>query len=69
MSSVNKFFTPQRRHTMIAEAAYYLAQQRNFQPGDPLQDWLRAEKLIDQKWQHPKLALRQLNEPELVDAT
>lgn len=31
----------------IAEAAYYLAQQRGFSGGDPVQDWLEAERIID----------------------
>jgi len=33
----------QDRHRMIAEAAYYRAQQRGFCGGDPVQDWLEAE--------------------------
>ena len=36
----------QRRH-MIAEAAYYRAEHRGFDGGDPLQDWLVAESEID----------------------
>ena len=36
----------QREH-MIAEAAYYIAEHRNFQGGDPGQDWLQAEAEID----------------------
>lgn len=31
---------------MIAEAAYYRAEQRNFEPGDAVQDWLEAEQAI-----------------------
>ena len=31
----------------IAEAAYFLAQQRGFSDGDPVQDWLEAERMID----------------------
>lgn len=31
----------------IAEAAYFLAQQRGFFGGDPMQDWLEAERMID----------------------
>ena len=34
------------RYKMICEAAYYRAEQRNFQ-GDDMQDWLRAEQEID----------------------
>jgi hypothetical protein len=35
--------SPEQRHQMIAEAAYYRAQQRGFSGGDPLQDWIEAE--------------------------
>jgi hypothetical protein len=31
---------------MIATAAYYLAERRNFTPGCELEDWLAAEKQI-----------------------
>ena len=41
------------RSRMIAEAAYYLAEQRGFSGGDPVQDWLDAEAIIDQM-QTPK---------------
>ena len=36
------------RTSMIAEAAYYIAEQRGFSGGDPVQDWLDAETQIDQ---------------------
>lgn len=36
-----------RRAVMIAEAAYYLAEKRNFRPGGELADWLAAEREID----------------------
>lgn len=32
-----------RRHAMIAEAAYYRAERRGFDPGHELEDWLAAE--------------------------
>jgi hypothetical protein len=32
---------------MIAEAAYFRAERRGFQRGDPLDDWLQAEAEID----------------------
>jgi hypothetical protein len=38
---------PERRHQMIAEAAYYRAQQRLFESGYELEDWLAAEDQID----------------------
>lgn len=37
---------PQRRR-MIAEAAYYRAEQRGFEGGDPVADWLEAEAEVD----------------------
>jgi hypothetical protein len=37
------------RHRMIAEAAYSLAEQRGFQSGQEILDWLEAEKEIDRK--------------------
>jgi len=38
----------QDRYVMIAEAAYYRAEKRQFAPGDPLLDWLEAEAEVDQ---------------------
>lgn len=35
------------RHNMIAEAAYYTAEQRGSGPGDELADWLMSERRID----------------------
>jgi CheY-like chemotaxis protein len=37
------------RMRMIQEAAYFLAVQRGFSDGDPVQDWLKAEQNIDRK--------------------
>lgn len=38
--------TPEQRDQMIAEAAYYQAEGRHFEGGDPVQDWLAAETEI-----------------------
>lgn len=35
------------RHSMIATAAYYRAEQRGFKTGSEMQDWLEAEAEID----------------------
>lgn len=32
--------------SMVEEAAYYLAEQRGFEPGHELKDWLQAEHLV-----------------------
>lgn len=37
----------QKRHTMIKQAAYFKAEHRGFAPGHELQDWLEAQKKID----------------------
>lgn len=39
--------TPERRHQLIAEAAYLRAESRDFNTDDPVSDWLAAEKEID----------------------
>ena len=35
--------------SMIAEAAYYRAERRGFEGGDPVQDWLAAEAEVDEQ--------------------
>ena len=39
--------TPAQRHAMIAELAYFRAESRGFQGGDPVEDWLIAEREVD----------------------
>ena len=39
----------QERFKMIAEAAYYNAELRDFKDGDPDLDWYLAEEQIDQQ--------------------
>ena len=40
---------PEDRQSMIAKAAYFRAQQRHFQPGHELEDWLAAESEVDRR--------------------
>jgi hypothetical protein len=47
--------TPQERHRMIAEAAYFRAERRGFQGGCPLEDWFAAEGDIDRLYFQPAL--------------
>jgi hypothetical protein len=35
------------RRSMIAQAAYYRAEQRGFEPGHEAEDWLAAEGEVD----------------------
>ena len=40
---------PEERHRMIAETAYFLAQERGFHGGDPVSDWIEAERRVDRQ--------------------
>ncbi len=42
-----KRVSAQAREQMIAVAAYYRAQRRNFDPGQELEDWLEAEAEVN----------------------
>lgn len=39
--------TPEQRYCMIADIAYFRAEKRGFVDGDPVQDWVEAEREID----------------------
>jgi Protein of unknown function (DUF2934) len=39
--------SPALREEMIREAAYYRAEKRGFQGGDPLADWLSSEEEVN----------------------
>jgi hypothetical protein len=39
--------SPEQRCQMIEQAAYFRAEKRGFQGGDPVADWLLAETQID----------------------
>lgn len=47
VGSALKPVTADRRRAMIAEAAYYIAEQRGFGAGNDVEDWLLAEKQVD----------------------
>jgi hypothetical protein len=42
-------FSDFERHAATAEAAYYLALARGFAPGQELDDWLAAEKALEEE--------------------
>jgi hypothetical protein len=42
------FDESERRHEMIAQAAYFRAEGRHFAPGREREDWLAAEAEVDQ---------------------
>lgn len=45
--SSEMFMAGEDRYRMIAEAAYYRAEERGFMPGNEIADWLAAEADID----------------------
>lgn len=45
-----KTISPEQRHAMISEAAYYIAEQRGFEGGTDMDDWLAAEFLINSQF-------------------
>lgn len=36
-----------KRHKLISEAAYFIAERRGFAPGHELSDWLAAEREVN----------------------
>jgi Protein of unknown function (DUF2934) len=45
--SLDESVTPEQRHRMIAEAAYYRALSRGFSGGNAEDDWVQAEREIN----------------------
>jgi hypothetical protein len=40
---------PEDRQSLVAKAAYFRAERRQFQPGHELEDWLAAEAEVDRR--------------------
>jgi len=38
----------EKRSVLIQQTAYFIAEKRGFQGGDPVQDWLAAERQVDE---------------------
>ena len=45
--SSRKRISAPAKQKMIQEAAYFIAQQRNFSPGNEIEDWLAAESQVN----------------------
>jgi hypothetical protein len=43
--------TPEDRENMIAREAYLIAEQRGFQGGTEMDDWLQAEAIVDARFE------------------
>lgn len=48
-SATTRVVSDRDRYLMIEERAYYLAEARNFHPGNEHDDWLEAEHFVDNK--------------------
>lgn len=46
-TTAKKTVTPEERYQMIMTAAYFLAERHGFSSGRALEDWIAAEKEID----------------------
>jgi Protein of unknown function (DUF2934) len=44
-----KRVSDEQRRAMIAQAAYFRAERRNFAPGRELEDWVAAEAEVDRE--------------------
>ncbi len=44
---VASLISPRERYEMVATMAFYRAEQRNFEPGHDVEDWLECERIID----------------------
>lgn len=47
-TSKKSVISPRERYEMVATMAYYRAEQRNFEPGHDVEDWLDCERIIDE---------------------
>lgn len=45
--STRKIISAPDKQKMIQEAAYFIAQQRDFSPGNEIEDWLAAESQVN----------------------
>lgn len=56
----DKSVSPEERHRLIEQAAYFRAQQRSFNGGDPVEDWLVAEREINRPLPSPQQQKQEL---------
>jgi len=47
LAATPAFIEPEQRRALIAQAAYYRAERRGFEPGREVEDWYLAEGEID----------------------
>lgn len=47
-AATKRVISDQERYEMIQRHAYFLAEARNFEPGHEMEDWIAAEKFVDE---------------------
>ncbi|MBI3898889.1 MAG: DUF2934 domain-containing protein [Gammaproteobacteria bacterium] len=52
-SKPSQVITAEKRRALIAEIAYFRAEARGFAGGDATDDWLQAERQVDEKLMTP----------------
>lgn len=68
-NSPGQLISAEERERMIAEAAYFRAMQRGFSSGDPLDDWLGAEREISRLLPGPQQQKAEVAAYERLRAT
>ncbi|MDR7926867.1 DUF2934 domain-containing protein [Acidithiobacillus thiooxidans] len=63
----SKAVSPEQRHLMIAEAAYYHAERRGFLERDPIADWVEAEKEVDAMLTHTPIPTKEKTAKEIFE--
>ncbi len=58
-AGAGKVISPEERWRMIAEAAYFRALQRGFSGGDSVEDWLAAEREVDERLMRSRPQVKQ----------
>ena len=56
--TLTRFVGPEHRAALIAEAAFFRAEQRGFDPGHEMEDWLAAESEVDARLMSAKAGSR-----------
>jgi Zinc-ribbon containing domain/Protein of unknown function (DUF2934) len=58
--NLSQSLSPEERRRRIEQAAYFRAQQRGFNGGDPVEDWLAAEREINRLLPNPQQQKQEL---------
>ncbi len=56
LKTISGRMDPDVRRQLVAAEAYYLAERRGFAGGDALEDWVRAEMMVDSRLNQEQVA-------------